>query len=98
MAVYKRAILIAKNEELQAVNKQQTRQQNQYRTTIADRDTISINKGQDRIAEGQLEEQIQNEVRIVKARAGPSQPKTRAAPRCSLYKSLEHNAKTCTRR
>ena len=90
--------MIAKNKELRATNKQQTRQQNQYHTTIADRDTISISKGQDRIAEGQLEEQIQNEVRIVKARAGSNQPKTCAAPRCSLCKSLEHNAKTCTRR
>ena len=52
MAVYKRAILIAKNKELRATNKQQTRQQNQYHTTIADRDTINISKGQDRIAKG----------------------------------------------
>ena len=96
--MHERAILIAKNKELRAINKRQTRQQNQHRITIIDRDTLSINKGQNRVIKGQLEEQIQDKVRIVEARAGPSQPKTRAAPRCSLCKSLDHNAKTCTRR
>ena len=98
VAVHERAILIAENKELRAANKRQTRQRNQRRTTIADGGTLSISEGQNRVTEGQLEEQIQDEVRIVKARAGPSQPKTRAAPRCSLCKSLDHNAKTCTRR
>ena len=62
-----------------------------------DRDTINISKGQDRVTRGQLEEQIQDKVRIAEARAGPNQPKIRVAPRCSLYKSFEHNTKTCTR-
>ena len=96
--MHDRAILIAEVKELRATNKRQTRQRNQYRTTIVDRGTLSISKGQDRIAKGQLEEQIQDKVRIAEARAGPSQPKIRAAPRCSLYKSLEHTARTCTRR
>ena len=98
VAVYKRTVLIAEVKELRAINKRQTRQQNQHRTTIADRDTLSIGEGQDRVTEGQLEEQIQDEVRIAEMRASPSQPKIRAAPRCSLCKSLEHNTKTYTRR
>ena len=96
VAVHERAILTAEVKELRAANKRQTRQRNQRRTTIVERGTLSISEGQDRVTEGQLEEQIQDEVRIAEARAGLSQPKTRAAPRCSLYKSLEHNAKTCT--
>ena len=96
VAVHERAILMAEVKELRAANKRQTRQRNQRRTTIADGGTLSISEGQNRVTEGKLEEQIQDKMRITEARAGPSQPKTRAAPRCSLYKSLEHNAKTCT--
>ena len=98
MVVHERAILLSENKELRAANKRQTRQQNQHRTTIADRGTLNISEGQDRIVESQLEKQIEDDMRIAEARVGPNRPKTRAASRCSLYKSLEHTARTCTRR
>ena len=87
-----------KNEELRAANKRQKRQQNQRRATIGTGGTFTISEGQDRIHDSQMEEQIQAEAREAEAREYVKRPRKRAAPKCRICESLEHNARNCPRR
>ena len=92
------AILAAENKALRAENTRQKRKRAQRRITIAEGGILTIQEGQEKIYGRELEEQIQDEVEQAQIYTMPAGARTRAAPRCSLCDSLEHNARTCPKR
>ena len=101
-AVHERAILAIKNSKLRKANARLIRRKAQKRTFIQKNGTLSIQAGQDKLVQREVELQLQQEIqsaRQSRTREAIAQfveePRTRAPPRCSLCHSLEHTARTC---
>ena len=101
-AVHERAILAVENSELRQANARLVRRKAQKRTFVQKNGTLSIQEGQDKLFQREVDLQIQQEVRSARqSRASESierpleQPRARAPARCSLCYSLEHTARTC---
>ena len=97
-AVHDRAILLAENATLRAENQRQKRKRAQRRTTIRTRGSMSIQDGQDKVIQREVQEQIETEVRSYKTSYLASQPdssRTRAPSRCSKCGSFEHTSRSC---
>jgi hypothetical protein len=83
---------------LRVKNARQKRKRAVRHTRIQTSNTLTINEGQNRVYERQIEEQIQVEAQQGVSHMIDLEAKTRASQTCSLYRSLEHTARTCIRR
>lgn len=91
IAMHSAAILAAENRELRAANAKQKRKRERGRTYIAQEGALGVEEGLDRI-------QRVNEWEQGVVEAAESQPRKRAAPRCSVCGIIGHTARTCSRR
>lgn len=96
--VHKRAILAVENVALRAEDQRKKRKKAQRRTTVAKGGTLTIREAQDRIYEPEVEKQLQREVQQGGIPVVEPTRKIRAPRQCSLCGSLEHTARTCSRR
>jgi hypothetical protein len=104
-AVHERAILAVEVSELRKANARLARRKAQKRSYVQKNGTLSIQVGQDKLVQREVELQLQAEVqssRQSRTREAIKQPveqlRTRAPPRCSRCDSLEHTARTCQTR
>jgi hypothetical protein len=89
MAMHNAALLAEENNELRLANAKQKKKRSQPNAYLAHQGILSMEQGQqefERLAAYEQETQQ------------PRQPKPRAAPRCSVCRSLEHNARVCPER
>ena len=96
--VHERAILQAENAALRTENQRQKRKRAQRRRTIATGGTLSIQAGQDRLVDIEVQEQMEVEIREAKIANSTSQQnghRKRALPRCSKCGSFQHTARAC---
>ena len=96
--VHEKAILLVENAALRTENQRQKRKRAQRRRTIATGGSLSIQAGQDRLVNAEVQEQIEDEVRIAEIANSTNQQdgrRTKAPPRCSKCNSLQHTARTC---
>jgi hypothetical protein len=96
--VHERAILLVENEALRAENNRQKRKRAQRRQTVARGGTLSVQSGQDILADNEVQEQINIEVRsqrIIQPVVQEEQRRKRAPPRCSKCGSFQHTARSC---
>ena len=97
-AVHERAILLAENAVLRTENQRQKRKRAQRRQTVASGGTLSVQNGQDRLVNNEVQEQLEDEIRVAKVMDLASQPNGRrkkAPSRCSKCGSFEHTARAC---
>lgn len=86
------AVLLAdQNEKLQAENKRQKRKREQKRTFLTKGGVLS-----GVAAQSLIENDENGRTEVVEP--GPSGIRRRASPKCSLYLSLKHTARTCAKR
>ena len=97
-AVHERAILQAENATLRTEKQRQKRKRAQRRQTVASGGTLSVQNGQDRLADNEVQAQNDIEVRRAEIANSASQPdgrRQRAPPRCSKCGSFQHTARAC---
>lgn len=98
MAMHNAALLASEIKDLRAMGARQKRKQETPRSYIATGGVLTAEEGQDRI-----ERASSGRKRVKKAATNDGngvaiQPSGRAAPRCSVCGSLDHNARVCTMR
>jgi hypothetical protein len=97
-AIHERAILQAENAILRTENQRQKRKRAQRRRTVATGGTLSVQNGQDRLADNEVQVQIDIEVRRAEIANSANQQdrrRQRAPPRCSKCGSFQHTARAC---
>jgi hypothetical protein len=94
MAMHSAALLATENRELRAANEKQKRKRERHRTYIGQKDALTIKEEIDRVRRANKEERQAVEVGEV----SENQPQKRAAPRCSVYSTIGHTARTCSQR
>ena len=97
-AMQNAAILKAENAALRAANGRKKRQQATKRKAIAKDGILTIDEGLQMLENLQSQQQAQVEAQVNRTEPEAPVRKKRAAPKCSLCESLEHNARTCPRR
>ena len=75
--VHERAILLVENATLRTENQRQKRKRAQRRRIVATGGTLSVQHGQDRVVNAEVQEQIEDEVRIAEISNLASQPNRR---------------------
>ncbi|EDN08103.1 conserved hypothetical protein [Histoplasma mississippiense (nom. inval.)] len=85
MAMCSAAILAKENKELRAANEKQKRKRGKGRTYIAQEGVLRVEEGIDRV-------RSVNEQENEKVEVSDSQPRKRAAPRCSICGTIGHTA------
>jgi hypothetical protein len=96
--VHERAILLVENAALRTENERQKRKRAQRRRTVASGGSLSVQVGQERLVDAEVQEQVEEEVRAAEISNSTSQldePRTRAPPRCSKCRSFQHTARAC---
>jgi hypothetical protein len=96
--VHERAILLVENATLRTENQRQKRKRAQRRCTIGTGGSLSVQAGQDRLVNAEVQEQMEVEVHTAEIANSTNQQnglRTKAPPRCSKCNSLEHTARTC---
>ena len=63
-AVHERAILLAENAVLRTENQRQNRKRAQRRQTVASGGTLTIQNGQDRLVNSEVQEQLEDKIRV----------------------------------
>ena len=97
-AVHERAILLAENAVLRTENQRQKRKRAQRRRTVATGGTLSVQNGQDRLVDKEVQEQLEDEIRVAEITHSASQQNGRrkkAPSRCSKCGSFQHTARVC---
>jgi hypothetical protein len=97
--VTEKAILLVENEALRVENKRQKRKRTQRRQTVARGGALSVQSGQDILVNNEVQEQVENEVRIAEITNAASQQdgyRKRAPRRCSKCRSFDHTARVCS--
>jgi DDE superfamily endonuclease len=98
IAVHERALFQAEAAALREANQKQQRKRKQRRTRVADGGTLTVREAQDILQQREVASQIRNEVRTTADQTSDKPPRKRARGQCSLCRSSEHNARTCSRR
>ena len=91
LAMNSAILLASQNEQLQIENQRQKRKRSQKRSYVARGGVLSG-------AEGQSLTENRENSRTEVVEDVPSEVRQRAPPKCSLYSSLEHNARSCPER
>ena len=97
-AVHERAILLAENAVLRTENQRQKRKRAQRRRTVATGGTLSVQNGQDRLVNSEVQEQLEDEIRVAEILNSTNQQNGRrkkAPSRCSKCGSFQHTARVC---
>ena len=95
MAIKNAAILQGENTALRAANTRRKQQQKTRRKVIANGGTLTIGEGLNKLDMSQSQQQSLDDAQMAEEQVEALRPKKRAAPKCSLCGSLEHNARTC---
>jgi hypothetical protein len=94
-AVHERAILLAENAVLRTENQRQKRKRAQRRQSVATGGTLSVQNGQDRLVNNEVQEQLEDEIRVANMANSTSQQngsRKKAPSRCSKCGSFQHTA------
>jgi hypothetical protein len=88
MAMHSAILLTEENRQLRTANKRQKKKRAKRRSYIATGGVLTVQEGVERA-------QIVNIKPVSGVTDQEARVKTRAPPKCSMCKSLEHTARTC---
>jgi hypothetical protein len=91
MAMHNAILLAEENRQLRAENARQKKKREKRRSYIAQGGVLTVQEGLNR-------SQIDNLEPIEGSTGQPAKPRTRAPRTCSICRSLEHTARTCSQR
>jgi hypothetical protein len=93
-----KGILLTEVATLRAENQRQKQKRAQPRRIVASGGSLSVQAGQERLIDAEVQEQVEEEVGVAEIANASSQLEgshTRAPRRCSKCRSLQHTARTC---
>jgi hypothetical protein len=91
MAIHSAVLLTDENRQLRAENERQKKKRAKRRSYIAQGGVLTVKAGLNRLQEAGLE-YMEGSI------DQPAQAQTRAPRMCSIYRSPEHTARTCSQR